>query len=58
MGVIPITSMTTSMIKSFSTDKEKSNALLALLDYYHKDSLINISEEQALVFLENLGRAV
>ena len=49
-----MTSYTTSEIKKFSTDEEKSNALLALMDYYGKDCLMKISEEQALAFLEKL----
>lgn len=49
-----MTSYTTSEIKKYSTDSEKSNALLALMDYYHKDCLMKISKEQALAFLEKL----
>ena len=49
-----MTSYTTNEIKEFSTDTQKSNALLALMDYYHKDCLMKISEEQALAFLEKL----
>ena len=49
-----MTSYTTNEIKKYSTDREQSNALLALMDYYHKDCLMKISEEQALVFLEKL----
>lgn len=49
-----MTSYTTNEIKNYSTDTQKSNALLALMDYYHKDCLIKISEEQALAFLEKL----
>lgn len=49
-----MTSYTTNEIKKFSTDREHSNALLALMDYYGKDCLMKISEEQALVFLEKL----
>ena len=49
-----MTSCTTSEIKKFSTDREQSNSLLALMDYYHKDCLMKISEEQALAFLEKL----
>lgn len=51
-----ITSCTTSEIKKFSTDREQSNSLLALMDYYHKDCLMKISEEQALAFLEKLRK--
>ena len=49
-----MTSYTTNEIKKFSTDREQSNALLALMDYYHKDCLMKISEEQALESLEKL----
>lgn len=49
-----MTSYTTNEIKKYSTDAQKSNALLALMDYYGKDCLMKISEEQALVFLEKL----
>ena len=50
-----MTSYTTNEIKKFSTDREQSNALLALMDYYGKDCLMKISEEQALEFLEKLN---
>ena len=49
-----MTSYTTNEIKKYSTDTQKSNALLALMDYYGKDCLMKISEEQALAFLEKL----
>ena len=49
-----MTSYTTNEIKKYSTDREQSNALLALMDYYGKDCLMKISEEQALAFLEKL----
>lgn len=49
-----MTSYTTSEIKKFSTDTQKSNALLALMDYYGVTALNRISEEQALAFLEKL----
>lgn len=49
-----MTSYTTNEIKNCSTDREKSNALLALMEYYGKDCLMKISEEQALAFLEKL----
>lgn len=49
-----MTSYTTNEIKKFSTDREQSNALLALMDYYGKDCLMKISEEQALEFLGKL----
>lgn len=49
-----MTSYTTSEIKNYSTDTQRSNALEALMDYYGKDCLMKISEEQALAFLEKL----
>ena len=49
-----MTSYTTNEIKKFSTDRKQSNALLALMDYYGKDCLMKISEEQALAFLEKV----
>lgn len=49
-----MTSYTTNEIKKYSTDEERTNALLTLMDYYHKDCLMKISEEQALAFLEKL----
>jgi hypothetical protein len=49
-----MTSYTTSEIKKYSTDTQKSNALLKLMDYYGKDCLMKISEEQALEFLRKL----
>ena len=51
-----MTSYTTSEIKKFSTDREQSNSLLALMDYYGKDCLMKISEKQALSFLEKLKK--
>lgn len=51
-----MTSYTTNEIKNYSTDTQKSNALLALMDYYGKDCLMKISEEQALAFLEKLKK--
>ena len=50
---MPSYTNTISEIKKFSTDREQSNSLLALMDYYHTDCLMKISEEQALAFLEN-----
>lgn len=53
---MPSYTNTTSEIKKFSTDREQSNSLLALMDYYHTDCLMKISEEQALAFLEKLKK--
>jgi hypothetical protein len=49
-----ITYKTTEAIKKFSHDKKRSDALIALLDYYSADRLMDISESQALAFLEKL----
>lgn len=49
-----MTSETTQKIKKFSTDENMSNSLLALMDFYNKDCLMKISEEQALAFLDKL----
>ena len=49
-----MTSETTRKIKAYSTDKHKQETLLALMDYYGKNSLEKISKEQALVFLRKL----
>lgn len=45
---------TTMVIRRFSTDKNNGNALEALMDYWHKDNLMQISEEMALKFLAKL----
>lgn len=47
-------SETTKKIKAFSTDAKQANALLALLDYYNRPALINISEQEGLEFLAKL----
>lgn len=49
-----MTSETTNKINAFSTDPRRSNALLALLNYYDKGGLMNISEQEALIFLSKL----
>lgn len=51
-----MTTETTQKIRKFSTDEMTANALLALMDYYKKDCLMKISEEQALAFLDKLER--
>lgn len=51
-----MTSYTTRAIEDYSTDRKTSNALLALMDYYGKNCLMEISEEQALAFLEKLKK--
>lgn len=47
---------TTKKIKDYATDSEQSNSLLALLDYYDKTSLMEISEVMGLEFLEKLEK--
>lgn len=49
-----MTSETTQKIREYSTDEMTANSLLTLLDYYGKDCLMKISEEQALAFLDKL----
>lgn len=51
-----MTSETTRKIKAYSADKHKQETLLALMDYYGKNSLEKISEEQAIAFLQKLER--
>lgn len=55
-----ITHETTMEIKEYSNSYERGDALLALMDYYGKTNLMNISEEQALAFLALLesGRSI
>ena len=49
-----MTSTTLEKIKEYGHGVYKQDALDALLDYYNKTALINISEEQALAFLQKL----
>lgn len=49
-----MTAKTTERIKGYATDRQRSESLLALMEYYHKDSLLKISEEMALEFLSKL----
>ena len=51
-----MTHKTTMEIRKFSKDQNESDSLLALMDYYHVTNLMNISEEQGLVFLDLLKR--
>lgn len=51
-----MTTETTNAIKSFSKDIERADSLLALMDYYGVNSLMKISEQQALYFLGKLQR--
>ena len=45
---------TTMKIKSYSRDDMQTDAFNALLDYYDKTNLLNISEEMGLAFLAKL----
>lgn len=45
---------TTMLIKSYSRDEARTDAFNALLDYYGKTNLLNISEEMGLEFLAKL----
>ena len=45
---------TTRKIKSYSRDEMQTDAFNALLDYYGKTNLLNISEEMGLAFLQKL----
>ena len=51
-----MTRTTLEKIKAYGHGDYKHDALDALLDYYNKTALINISEEQALAFLRKLER--
>lgn len=43
-------------IKAFAKDPQQAETLEALMDYYGKTNLMQISEEQALAFLHLLER--
>lgn len=45
---------TTMAIRTYSKDYEQTDAYEALLDYYGKTNLLNISEEMGLAFLQKL----
>ena len=49
-----MTSSTTMAILAYSRDEAQTDAFEALLDYYGKTNLLNISEEMGLVFLQKL----
>lgn len=53
-GGTTMTSTTLEKIKEYGHGVYKQDALEALLDYYGKTSFMNISEEQALGFLQKL----
>jgi hypothetical protein len=54
--MIAMTYDTTMQIAKYSTDEKHSNALEALMDYWHVTNLANISEEMGLEFLGKLQR--
>jgi hypothetical protein len=41
-------------IRAYSRDEAQTDAFEALLDYYGKTNLLNISEEMGLAFLQKL----
>lgn len=49
-----VDSETILKIKKFSTDLRQSDSLEALMVYYGVNSLVNITQEQAEVFLSKL----
>ena len=49
-----MTHATTMEIKSYSRDEAQTDAYNALLDYYDKTRLSDISEEMGLAFLQKL----
>lgn len=49
-----VNSETILKIKEFSTDLRQSDSLEALMAYYDANSLANITQEQAEVFLSKL----
>ena len=49
-----VTHETTIAIKAYSRDEAQTDAYNALLDYYGKTNLLNISEEMGLAFLQKL----
>lgn len=51
-----MTAETTMKIKAFAKDPQQAETLEALMNYYGKTNLMQISEEQALAFLHLLER--
>lgn len=49
-----VTHETTIAIKAYSRDEAQTDAYSALLDYYGKTGLSDISEEMGLAFLQKL----
>lgn len=52
--MITMTHDTTMAIRAYSRDEAQTDAYEALLDYYGKTNLLNISEEMGLAFLQKL----
>jgi hypothetical protein len=52
--MITMTYGTTMAIRAYSRDEAQTDAFEALLDYYGKTNLLNISEEMGLAFLQKL----
>ena len=53
-GVIEMSSETTGAIRAYARDEEQADSLLALLDFYGKTRLMDITEEEGLYFLQKL----
>lgn len=49
-----MTALTTQKIKAFAHDEEQADSLLALMNYYKVNNLLEISEQMGLVFLSKL----
>lgn len=45
---------TTQKIKAFSHDEQRADSLLALMNFYKVNSLMEISEQMGLAFLAKL----
>lgn len=54
--MITMTALTTQKIKAFAHDEEQANSLLALMNYYKVNNLLEISEQMGLAFLSKLER--
>ncbi len=49
-----MTALTTQKIKTFAHDEEQADSLLALMNYYKVNNLLEISEQMGLAFLSKL----
>lgn len=49
-----MTALTTQKIKAFAHDEEQADSLLALMNYYKVNNLLEISEQMGLAFLSKL----